>query len=162
MNLTPWRGKRQEEDVFDGGMSRAMTSLRSEMDRLFDRFMPGFLPEPVWGFRGTTFLPSVDVTETENEILVRAEVPGIDPKELNVTLSGQMLTLSGEKKESAECKGENCYQAERRFGSFHRVLQLPTEVNPDNMTAEHKNGVVHIRLKKQPGAVAKRIPVQAK
>lgn len=157
MNLIPWRSKRHDDDDFDGNVSTALSTLRSEMDRVFDRFTHGFWSEPFGSF--ATYVPSIDVAETENEITVRAEVPGVDPKDLNITLSGQMLTISGEKKESTEKKGENFYHSERRFGSFRRTLQLPVPVNQDKMTAEHKNGVVQIRLQKEPSAVPKRIPV---
>jgi HSP20 family protein len=158
MNLIPWRSKHYDEDDFNGGMTTVLSTLRSEMDRMFGRFLGGTWSDPTGAF--ATYLPSIDVAETENEITVRAEVPGVDPKDVNVTLSGQLLTIAGEKKETSERKGENYFHSERRFGSFRRCIQLPTPVNPDKMTAEHKNGVIQIRLQKQPGAVAKRIPVQ--
>jgi HSP20 family protein len=130
------------------------------MDRLFDQFFGGPGPARATGFsplRG--FAPSLDVSETDTEITVRAEVPGIDPKDLEVSVSGNVLTLAGEKKESTERKGENYYQAERRFGSFRRTIQLPTEVNCEKISAEHRNGILMIRLPKVASAAPKRIPV---
>jgi HSP20 family protein len=153
MSLIPWRNKRGDE----ASPLSAMNTLRSEMDRVFDRMM-GALDGPFGGF-GSGF-PSLDISETDTEVCVRAEVPGVDPKELDVTLSGQTLTLAGEKKESTEHKGENYYHAERRFGSFRRSVQLPAPVDPEKMSAEHKNGVVLIKLRKHQSATPKRISVK--
>ncbi len=159
MGLVPWKGKRREDDGDIQWAGPALGSFRSEMDRLFDRFFSGFRGEPAFPVQAG-FAPSVDIGETDTEITVRAEVPGIDAKDLNITLSGQVLTLSGEKKESTERKGENFYHAERRFGSFRRNIQLPTAVNPEKINAEHKNGVVFIRLQKDQRETPRRIPVQ--
>jgi HSP20 family protein len=132
------------------------------MDQLFERFFGRTWDVMESGFGAmTAWAPSLDVSETDTEITVRAEVPGIDPKDLEITVSGQMLTLAGEKKETAEHRGENVYRSERRFGSFRRSVQLPTPVDTEKVTAEHKNGVLLIRLQKDQKAVAKRIPVKS-
>jgi HSP20 family protein len=89
-------------------------------------------------------------------------VPGLDPKDLEVSISGNHLVLAGEKKESTEKKGKDFFHTESRFGSFQRTIPLPDAVDPDNVEAEYSNGVVVIHLKKAPSAVAKRIEVKAK
>lgn len=160
MSLIPWRAKGREsgpEDLFFAPLG----ALRSEMDRLFDRFLGSGWGD-FEGFSGlSAWAPSVDISETDTEITVRAEVAGVDPKELEITVYGSALTLSGQKKETKEIKDRNFYRSERRFGAFRRVIQLPVEVDSEKVSAEHKNGVVTITVKKQPGAVAKKIPVKS-
>jgi len=161
MTLVPWRGKQRDEET--GSMlSAPLHQLRTEMDRLFDRFFGGslgFLGEPFG--RTQAWMPSLDVSETDADITVRAEVPGVDAKDIDIQVSGQVLTISGEKKESTESKGENYYHAERSFGSFRRSVQLPTSVDAEKVLAEYKNGVLLIRMKKEKGAVPKRISVRS-
>ncbi len=160
MALIPWRGKQRTPDVRPVEES-PLTQFRAEMDHLFDRF----LREP-WGMleRGLggpgEWMPSLDITETDREITIRAEVPGIDPEHLDIRISGNVLTLSGEKSESSERKDENCFHAERRFGAFRRSIQLPSEVDADKVSAEHANGVVTIRAPKLPGAQPRKIQVK--
>ena len=162
MSLVPWRGKSPEGEGDEDRPGSALRRFRSEMDQLFERFFGRTRDVMEAGFGAmTAWTPSLDVSETDTEITVRAEVPGIDPKELEITVSGQMLTLAGEKKESTEQRGEGFYRSERRFGSFRRSVQLPTPVDTEKITAEHKNGVVLIQIKKDQGAVAKRIPVKS-
>ena len=155
MNLIPWKSRNKEDDYF--GMA-PVSQFRGELDRLFDRFF-----RDPWGEGDavTGWSPTLDVTDTEKEVVIRADVPGVDPKDLNLTVTGNLLTISGEKKEQTEKKGENYYHAERRFGSFRRTVQLPAGVDADKVTAEHKNGVVTIHLKKTPGATPRRIAVQS-
>lgn len=160
MNLTPWKGKRRENLGELGWPGSTLGTLRSEMDRLFDRFFGGMWSDEPGLSTGLGFLPSLDVSETEKEITVRAELPGVDPKDLNITISGQTLTLSGEKQESVERKDENFFHSERRFGSFRRTVQLPTPVDSEKVNAEFKNGVIHIRMEKVQAAIPKRITVR--
>jgi HSP20 family protein len=140
-------------------MGTALSSLRTEMDHVFDRFLANFWCDGPQALP-SGFLPAVDVAETESEVTVRAELPGMDPKDLSITLSGQVLTISGEKKESSKRQGENFVHAERRLGTFRRDIQLPAAVNGEKISAEHKNGVVFIRLPKDVRHAPKRIPVQ--
>jgi len=160
VSLVPWKGKQHDRD--DTTEMSPISSLRQEMDRLFDRFFGG-----AWDMTRelssswTNWMPAIDVSETESEVVVRAEVAGVDPKGIDVSLSGQTLTISGEKKESSETKDENCYRTERRFGSFRRVLQLPTSVDVEKVSAEHKNGVLTVHLRKLPGTQPKKIPVRS-
>jgi HSP20 family protein len=160
MSLVPWKNKNRDRELGEIEPYDWIDNFRLEMDRVFDRVLGGLSPMGEGGmFRH--WGPSIDVSETNNEITVRAEVAGIDPNDLEITVTGNLLTLAGDKKESTERKGENFHHSERRFGSFRRSVSLPSEVNTDDARAEHRNGVVNITLKKKESAVPKRIAVQA-
>jgi HSP20 family protein len=155
MNLIPWKNKMRNDD---GGQ---LMTLRHEMDRLFDTFFRepfGAVDWPMWP-QGK-WMPAIDVTESEDEVTVRAEVPGIDPKELDVRVTGNQLTLSGEKKAASEEKGENFYHSETRYGSFHRSIALPEGIDTENVDAQYANGVLTLHMKKTQAATAKRIEVK--
>lgn len=156
MSIIPWRGKRQDAEFEP---VRTLDAFRAEMDRMFDRFLGGDWPFTRAGGLGN-WLPTVDVTETDREVTVRAEVPGLDPDDLDISVIGQVLTISGEKKESSEKKGEDYYHSERRFGSFRRSVSLPASVDSEKVSAKHKNGVVTIVLPKVESERPKRIPVK--
>lgn len=156
MSIIPWRGKRQDAEIEP---FRALDTFRTEMDRMFDRFFGGDWPIARMGGFGN-WLPTLDVAETDKDITVRAEVPGLDPEDLDISVTGQVLTISGEKKESSEKKDENFYHSERRFGSFRRSVTLPVSVDAEKVSAKHKNGVVTIVLPKLESERPKRIPVK--
>ena len=159
MTLIPWRGKQREGERAES----PMVALRSEMDRLFDTFLREPLGTIDWPFAGQgRWSPAVDVAESDEEVVVRAEMPGIDPKDLDVSLSGSQLVLSGEKKESTEDQGKDFHHSESRYGSFRRLVQLPEGVDTENVDAQYANGVLTLHLKKTPAAVAKRIEVKVK
>ena len=92
--------------------------------------------------------PSVDVHETENEIVVSAEIPGVDPDEIDVTVNENNVVLSGEIRQGSEQEKEGYRVLERRYGAFHRTIQLPVEVKPDEAWADYKNGVLEVRINK--------------
>jgi len=153
MTLIPWKNKRSNGH---SGEFAPLTELRTEMDRLFDSFVrdpwgslsEGFGVQRAWG-------PTIDIAEVDQEVVVRAEVPGIDPKDLEITVSGNRLTLAGEKKEHSEKQENDYYHTESRFGLFRRTLELPAGVDPEQVSAEHSHGVVTIRLKKSQAAAHK-------
>lgn len=151
MNLIPWR----KAHSVDGDLSR----FRSFVDEVFDRFAR----EP-FGHATTAetaWRPALDVSETDSEITVRAEVPGIDPKDLDIAVNGSMLSIGGDKSACEEREGEDWWQCERRFGSFKRVLELPPSADPDKVSAEGENGIVTVRIAKKPGARTRQIEVRA-
>ena len=129
--LIPWRET-----------TKSLEAFRREMDRLFDKFFE-MMP-----FSEQEFVPSVDVSETANEIMVQAEIPGIDPQELDISLNGRLLTIRGEKKSEHEEEKENYHKIERRYGSFSRTLELPSDIDPDRVEAKYKDGVLKIILPK--------------
>lgn len=146
------------------------TSRRGDLEQLFDRFVGGSWPmlrgSDLFGgdayFGARVLNPPIDISETDTAILIRSEIPGVDPKDLSITVSGDLLTLSGEKSESSEKQDENFFHSERRFGSFRRTVQLPSTVDADKVHAEYDNGVLTVTLKRKDGAAVKRIPVSSK
>jgi HSP20 family protein len=127
------------------------SSLQRDVNRLFDSFFPGressTLPE-AWEQHLSHYHPKMDVMETEREVRVLAELPGMDEKDVEVLLSNDTLTLKGEKKAEVEEKGKNFYRMERTYGSFHRTVPLPAEVQADKVEASFKRGVLTVVLPK--------------
>ena len=148
-DLIPWRK----------GEEWGLTQMRRELDRLFDRFFEA------WPFRGLAetgrWMPSVDVSETDKELIVRAELPGMDPKEIDISLAGNVMTIKGERKHEREEKKENFHLVERSSGSFSRSIQLPVEVNADKIKATYKGGVLNVSMPKTKAEAAKKIEVKA-
>lgn len=163
MNLIPWKSKRSGNGAREASADTSLSQFRHEVDRLFDRFFEdpfGGLREPPAPLGG--WAPSLDVVETDKGVVVKAEVPGVDPKDIDITISGNVLTLSGEKSESTEEKGDSWYHSERRFGMFRRSVQLPSYVDTEKVSAEYVNGELTIRLDRLSSVAPKRVPVKAK
>jgi HSP20 family protein len=161
MSLIPWRNKQH-----DGmsGESAPLATLRNEMDRLFDSFVRepfGMLDWPAF-MGGEKWWPAVDVAESDKDVTIRAEIPGIDPKELDVTVTGNQLVISGEKKESTEKKDKGFYHSEARYGSFRRVIPLPEGVDAEHVDANYANGILTLNIQKTPAAAAKKIEIKTK
>ena len=133
-------------------------TLRQEMNRLFENF--GTVPDMRWS---SDMAPRIDVSETDKEIDIDAELPGMDEKDVDVTLSGDVLTIRGERKNHHEEKNKNYYVSERSYGSFTRSVTLPFDPDPKNVSAQFDKGVLHIVVPKPPEAAAKaaKIPVKA-
>jgi HSP20 family protein len=134
--------------------------MRWEMDQVFDRFFSDVWAGDRWGETGL-WAPALDVKETEDEVVVHAELPGVDPKDLDITISGELLTLSGKKEVKTEKKEENWFHSECRYGEFRRSVTLPAAVETKDVNADYKNGVLTIRVKKSANAQAKKIAVKA-
>ena len=126
------------------------TSLQREMDRLFEDFFR----------RGGLMRPSVDVVETDDTVVVKAELPGMEPKDVDISVSGDKLTIKGERKAEKEEKGKTFYRMERCYGSFCRTVELPVSVEADKAKADYKNGVLEITLPKTEQVKAKKIPIK--
>jgi HSP20 family protein len=153
--LIPWKQKEHSAGVPASG-------FRTEMDQLFQSFFgDAFAPLAASGWSGAAWGPPLDIEETDNEILIRAEIPGVTPEELDLAITGNALVISGEKKESEERKDKGYLYQERRFGSFRREVALPTAVDAEHVDAEYKDGVLHVKLQKAQEALARRIPVKA-
>lgn len=135
--------------------------LRKEMDSLFDDFFRGFDLEPSFEHRIGSFNPTVDVSENDKEIKVTAELPGIEEKEIDVTLNRNTITIKGEKKEEKEDTGKDYYRMERSYGSFSRSIPLPSEIELDKASAKFKKGVLTIKIPKTAKAIEekKKIPI---
>ena len=135
-----------------------VTSLRREMDRLFDRIWEGGLPEVTMPLGEWT--PAIDVFEMEENIVVKAEIPGIEPKDVQVTLNNQLLQISGEKKYEKELKDEKFYRMERASGSFARTVNLPKPVDGSKVSALFKNGILTVTLPKTAAAKGSMSPIK--
>jgi HSP20 family protein len=136
--------------------------LRQEMDALFDNFFRGFDIESFFGRRSRTFSPNIDVVENDKEIKVSAELPGMDEKDIEVSLNKDSLTIKGEKKEEKEEKGRDYYHMERSYGSFSRTIPLPVEVDTDKVEAHFKKGVLTVTLPKTPKAIEEKKTITIK
>ncbi len=132
--------------------------MRREMDRMWDSLFEG-RPRLVAEEAGE-WLPALDLAETGNEFVVRAEMPGLDPKDIDISLSENMLTIKGEKKQEREEKKENYHFMERSYGTFARSIQLPGEVNHQKITTSYKNGVLKIHLPKSEEAKKREVKIK--
>ena len=145
-NLTQWRGLR-EVDRF-----------RDEIDRLFDNF---FTRSPFGrSFESGDWMPPIDMSENEKEVVVQAEVPGLDAKDIDISLNGRMLTIRGERKQEQKEKAENYHRIERRYGSFSRSFELPADVDGNKVNAIYKDGILTLNLPKTKEQSVKKIEVE--
>ena len=124
---------------------------------VFDDFFR-MVPTNIFGYE---LVPKIDVSEDEKAVYVKAEIPGLNEKDLTVTLEEKMLTISGEKKEETteENKEKNYRHCERRFGSFSRSIEMPDSIKADSVKASYKNGVLDIELPKNEAAQPKKINI---
>lgn len=135
------RGRREEDSPF--------FSLQREMNRMFDDVLRGWDESPFGITTGKGFFqPSIDVKENDKEITIKAELPGMEEKDIEVLLTDDTLTIKGEKKEEKEEQGKSYYFMERSYGSFHRVIPLPHGVDQKKVDAQYKKGVLSITLQK--------------
>jgi HSP20 family protein len=160
-DLMPWSwgrrsvcGRHEEDDPF--------RALQRNAYRVFDDFVSDFSSEPL-GRRFTGFSPRVDVTESDKEIKVSAELPGLDEKDIDISVTKKAVIIKGEKKEKTEEKTEGYYKSERTYGSFQRTVPLDCEIDTDKVEASFKKGVLTITLPKTPEAVqeTKKIAVKS-
>ena len=157
---------------FNGGRGLAplgrdpFVSFRREMDRLFDDFFaPTFAPAEGRSFAADgagQLRPSLEVRDTEQAFVVTAELPGIDQKDVDVTLRDNALIISGEKRQEHEENSGGRRWSERSFGRFERVIPLPEEVDADRVEANFKNGVLKVTLPKNPKAQDKTRRIEIK
>lgn len=131
-------------------------SLQNARD-FFDRFFEDeFLP-----LRGEkSWAPAFDISENEKGYIVSAELPGIDEKDLEITIAGGMLSVKGEKKQESEEKGETYHRIERTYGSFHRSFRIPDAVQADKVDATYKDGILKLVIPKAQGSAVKKIQIK--
>ena len=152
--LIPWR--RRDRETFPMGVHK---DFRREFDALINRF---FGDEPLVPSFTQGFSPAIDLSESDVEFTVKAEFPGVEPKDLDISLTGDVLTIKGEKKEEKEEKERGVHRVERSFGSFARSFSLPCEVQENKIKAKFENGVVTIMLPKAETAKKKSIQIDVK
>jgi len=160
-DLIPWR--RGDRGLVREGQEHPLSSLHREMNRLFDDFFHGWgspLARPFG--RGGDFVPSVDVRETDKEIVVTAELPGLGEKDIEVELTDDGLSIRGEKKSETEEERRGYYRSERSYGSFQRFIPIPVGVQEEKASAEFHNGVLTVSLPKVAEEQAKRKKIDIK
>lgn len=148
----PFGGIRRRGDVF-GDLSR----MQEDMNRFFD----DFFGEHRRGLAEGAWLPAVDVSETENEFVVRAELPGMSHEDIDINVQNNILTLKGEKKQEKTEEHESFHRLERSYGTFSRSFTLPSGVSPDDINAGFKDGVLEVTMPKAEEAKAKKIAITA-
>ncbi|RMD64112.1 Hsp20/alpha crystallin family protein [Candidatus Parcubacteria bacterium] len=137
---------------------RELITLREAMDRLFDEAFT----RPLSLFEGWGSLPLVDMYQTDNEVVVKATLPGVKPEDLQITVTGDVLTIKGEVKQEEEVKNATYHLRERRYGTFARSIPLPVPVVADKAHAEFENGILTLTLPKAEEVRPKTITVKAK
>lgn len=160
-DLIPWR--RPSHELERPYSWDPFSRFHEEMNRLFDDFFRGGLPmRPEWGREAMAFDPRVNVYETEKEFRVSAELPGLEQKDIEVEVTEGGLALRGEKKMEHEEKKDGYRTIERSYGSFHRQVPLPADVDASKAGAEFKNGVLTVTVPKLPEAASKRTKIEVK
>jgi HSP20 family protein len=160
MSLIPFRTKRSSG--MEGGNLTTLADFRNEMNRLFEGFMSrtsALAPSWFETIEPGQWIPAIDLSETDTQIRVRAELPGIDPKDVDVSVSGDRLVIAGEKKSSTQESGEGWSHCESRYGAFSRAIPLPEPVDPAKVTARYDKGVLMVELTKSPSAASRKVPV---
>ena len=138
---------------------RDMVGLQDEVNRLFETFAK---PNDSQSLIEGTWAPSVDIHENKDEIVIDAELPGINQKDISVTVTDNVLTIRGEKKQEKEVKEENYHRVERSYGLFSRSFTLPVGVKADQIKAGYKDGVLKITLPKAEEVKPKQISIDVK
>jgi HSP20 family protein len=139
---------------------RDLVSLQERMNRLFDESFRGVnrgTGEEDW--LGGSWAPAVDIYEQDGNIVLKAELPGVDPKDVDVRVENNILTLRGERKLDHEVKKENYHRVERAYGSFTRSFTLPNVVDTEKIKAEYKDGLLRMTLPKKEEARPKQISI---
>lgn len=138
---------------------RDLVTTQDRLNRLFNETMGRYFGDE--GVRTGAWLPAVDIFETEQNIVLKAELPGIDPKEVEATVHEGTLYLKGERKYEKEVNEESYHHVERAYGSFARSFELPASVDADKVQAEFKDGVLTLTMPKKEEAKAKKIKISA-
>ena len=152
--IAPWRwgGLRRwsHDDEPAGGFRQQMDALHTEMDRLFDEMLNESWSGSLFprSTRRELVMPVIDETEDDKAFHVSVELPGMDEKDVDITLADRRLTIRGEKKQDKEEKGKDYYRRERNYGAFQRIIDLPGDVDESRIEAAFKKGVLSIELPK--------------
>ncbi len=160
--LTPVSKRRRPDADRSDKSIRSWSSIRRDINRLFEGFFTRPLMDPFSEEGFGRISPRMDVKETETEIIVEMEAPGMSEKDIGISISDGLLTLNGEKRQEPESRDGNYYCSERSFGRFERSIPLTAEIEPEKIEAGFTNGLLKLRLpKKTPRKTeAERIPIQ--
>ncbi len=137
-----------------------LREVQRSLDRLFDELVGRRPPRRAQAREVAVWEPAVEVYETDQEVVVRAELPGVDPKDVNVTVQDNTLTIEAEAREEQEERGRNYLRRELRYGRFVRGLTLPVEVRSDAAKASYRNGVLEVRVPKSERAKPRQVKVE--
>ncbi|HPH97115.1 MAG TPA: Hsp20/alpha crystallin family protein [Anaerolineaceae bacterium] len=151
-DLLPWKKPKNDALLRRSESELSVPDLREEMNRLFDEFF-----DRPFNFNSAfsdlanmgSFAPRADISETEKEITVSVELPGMNAEDIHISISHNVLTIQGEKKMEKEEKGKHYHRLERSYGSFQRSILLPADVDESKTEAAFKNGVLQVKLPKQ-------------
>jgi HSP20 family protein len=162
MTIARW----QQPDFWNASPLRRITTLRDELDQLFGHVVDRFLETPGDGNRGTQFLggwlPPVDIYEDKDNLTVKAELPGMKKEDIGISLHDGYLTLSGERKQEKNYQDADASRSERLLGRFQRTVNLPCQVNTEDIKATYTDGVLTVVLPKAEEAKPKQIPISVK
>ena len=150
--LTTWKPRNDFMPLRD------FERMTREMDRFWDSFLEGGLRKR--GEKTDEWFPALDISETKNDIVVKTEIPGLDQKDIDISLSDGVLTIKGEKKQEKESEKENYHLVERSYGTFIRSVRLPQEVQSNKINASYKNGVLKVTLPKSAETKKKEIKIK--
>ena len=137
-----------------------LTRFRGEMDDLFGRFFGDLGEWPLTSPRGGMWWPAIDIAERDDAVVLKVEIPGMKSDEIDISVQGNTLTISGDKKESTEEKEENRYHIERRYGTFRRDILLPSGVDANKVEATYKDGILTVTLPKTEESKPQKITVK--
>jgi len=139
----------------------SLTDFRNEMNRLLEGFFSRSSMTPGWLEAGAPgrWLPAIDVAESDTAIRIRVELPGIDPKDVDVSVSEDRLIITGEKKSETESADNGWTHRESHYGGFSRAIPLPEAVDPDQVKAHYDKGVLTVDLTKSPTSTSRKVPV---
>ena len=156
MALIPWRPKESWWDPF-----RDLETIQNEMNKLFDSSLLRFGDRNV-GLLDGAWSPAVDVYDSKDNVMVKADVPGMKKDEIDVSVHGDTLIIKGEKKQEKETKEKDFVRTERFYGSFNRALRLPATVDASKVNASYKNGVLELVLPKKEESKPKQLKIDIK
>ena len=143
--------------IQERGRRFSLAPFEDEMRQLISRMFSDS-KDQIWPAGS---LGSLDLSETDNEITVRLDLPGVDAKEIDIQINGNLLTVAGERKEEKEEKDKLYHRVERRYGSFSRSVSLPGAVNQDQVDAQYRDGVLSIKLPKSDIAKSRKIEIKS-
>ena len=149
-DILPGKKKEQYPDTYKD----------SNPERFFDRMLTDWFRAPERALDEEFMFPKIDLSEGPKNIRIKAEIPGVDADDIDVSLDGRTLTIKGEKKQENKEENENFHRIERSYGFFNRCIDLPSEVDPEKVDAKFKNGILKLKLKKTKESQPARIEVK--
>lgn len=164
-DLLPWN-RDKEKYALQKREDSSVNDFERQVNQMFADFFGepfGMAPASNWMDLGEGFSPRMDISESDDEIRVKADLPGMDENDIHLSLEGNYLVISGEKKSEVEDKDRTYHRVERRYGSFSRSIELPAEVDPNKVEATFKKGVLTVIIPKPDEVISqrKRIPIKA-